>query len=138
MEYLYKYPQGAFPYADLVEENRRRGFEDFEYELVDTGVFDDDRYFDVVVEYAKASPDDLLVSVTITNRGPDTARLEVLPTLWYRNTWAQIPHFHGSPYYVYQYATCFASSAQLLRSGDEPQILPQIVEVVSQAAQHYG
>ena len=88
MKYLYKYPQAAFPYADLVETNRRRGRHDFEYELLDTHVFDQDRYFDVFVEYAKASPEDLLVQITVTNRGPETATLHVLPTLWFRNTWS--------------------------------------------------
>ena len=85
---LYKYPQAEFPYTRLVEENRRRGRRDLEFELVDTGVFDDDRYFDVVAEYAKASPDDLLIRITVTNRGPEPAPLHVLPTLWYRNTWS--------------------------------------------------
>src|SRR5713226_4666856 len=87
MKFLYKYPQAEFPYATLVAENRRdRGAP--EYELMDTGVFDDDRYFDVTVEYAKAAPDDVLVRITATNRGPETAELHLLPTLWYRNTWS--------------------------------------------------
>src|SRR5437867_4425091 len=85
---LYKYPQRAYPYTWLVEENRRRGKHDAEFELVDTGVFDDGRYFDVTAEYAKASPEDILVRVTIANRGPDAAPLRVLPTLWFRNTWS--------------------------------------------------
>jgi mannosylglycerate hydrolase MGH1-like protein len=85
---LYKYPQAAFPYADLVAENRRRGKDDPEYELADTGVFDGDRYFDVVAEYAKAGPDDILIQVTVSNRGPEPAPLHVLPTLWFRNTWS--------------------------------------------------
>jgi hypothetical protein len=84
---LYKYPQAEFPYEHLVEENRRRGRAAPEYELADTGVFDEGRYFDVLVEYAKASPDDLLVRITAANRGPDAATLHLLPTLWYRNTW---------------------------------------------------
>ena len=88
MKYLYKYPQAEFPYGDLVETNRRRGKHDFEYELLDTGVFDQDRYFDVFVEYAKAAPEDLLIQVTVTNRGPEAATLHVLPTLWFRNTWS--------------------------------------------------
>ena len=88
MKYLYKYPQGEFPYAELVEMNRRRTREELEYELIDTGVFDDDRYFDVFVEYAKAAPDDILVRITVHNRGPEDARIEVLPTLWFRNTWS--------------------------------------------------
>jgi hypothetical protein len=85
---LYKYPQRAFPYAELVEENRRRGKDRPEYELLDTGVFDDDRYFDVFVEYAKAGPDDLLLEVTVHNRGPDAAPLDMLPQVWFRNTWS--------------------------------------------------
>jgi hypothetical protein len=88
MQYLYKYPQRAFPYQDLVETNRRRSREEFEYELLDTGVFNDDRYFDVVIEYAKAVPEDLLIRVTVHNRGPEAARLHVLPTVWFRNTWS--------------------------------------------------
>jgi hypothetical protein len=85
---LYKYPQAEFPYARLVEEARRRGRTEGELELVDTGVFDGDRYFDVVVEYAKAAPGDVLIRLTVTNRGPETAALHVLPTLWFRNTWS--------------------------------------------------
>ncbi len=85
---LYKYPQAAFPYARLVEENRARGIEGRELELTDTGVFDDDRYYDIIVEYAKASPDDLLIRITAANRGPDADTLHLLPTLWFRNTWA--------------------------------------------------
>ncbi len=88
MRALYKYPQRAFPYAELVAENARRGKDQPEYELVDTGIFADDRYFDVQVEYAKASPTDLVVQITVTNRGPETAPLHVLPTLWFRNTWS--------------------------------------------------
>jgi hypothetical protein len=84
---LYKYPQAEFPYAQLRDESRRRGFGDPEFEILDTGVFDENRYFDVMVEYAKAGPDDVLIRVTITNRGPDAADLHVLPTLWFRNTW---------------------------------------------------
>jgi len=88
MKYLYKYPQGAYPYDDIVRTNQRRSRADFEYELLDTGVFDEDRYFDVFVEYAKGSPEDLLVRISIHNRGPETATLHVLPTLWFRNTWS--------------------------------------------------
>ncbi|MBV9928200.1 MAG: glucosidase [Acidobacteria bacterium] len=88
MKFLYKYPQSEFPYARLVEENRRRGKGEPEYELLDTGVFDEDRYFDVTVEYAKDAPDDILVRVSATNRGPDAAPLHLLPTLWFRNTWS--------------------------------------------------
>ena len=88
MKYLYKYPQAAFPYDTLVAENRRRDRRAPEFELIDTGVFDDDRYFDVLVEYAKCAPDDVLVRITATNRGPEAAELHLLPTLWYRNTWS--------------------------------------------------
>jgi hypothetical protein len=88
MKYLYKYPQAAFPYADLVETNRRRSRNEMEYELLDTGVFNDDRYFDVFVEYAKDGPDDILVQITAVNRGPEKADLHLLPTLWFRNDWA--------------------------------------------------
>ncbi len=88
MKYLYKYPQAPFPYAALVDENRRRGRGAPEYELLDTGVFDQDRYFDVVVEYAKATTDDILIRIVATNRGPDAVELHLLPTLWFRNTWS--------------------------------------------------
>jgi hypothetical protein len=88
MKMLYKYPQRAFPYADLVAENGRRGAYDAEYELPDTGVFDDSRYFDVFVEYAKAGPNDILIRIRATNRGPEPAEIVLLPTLWFRNTWS--------------------------------------------------
>jgi hypothetical protein len=88
MKYLYKYPQAAFPYTDLVETNRRRSKNDMEYELLDTGVFKDDRYFDIFVEYAKDGPEDILVQITAANRGPETAELHLLPTLWFRNDWS--------------------------------------------------
>ncbi len=88
MKYLYKYPQREFPYRDLLETNRRRTREEPEYELLDTGIFDDDRYFDVFVEYAKAGPEDVLIRVSVHNRGPEAARLHVLPQLWFRNTWS--------------------------------------------------
>jgi hypothetical protein len=85
---LYKYPQRAFPYTPLVEQNRQRSREELEFELLDTGVFDDDRYFDVFIEYAKAVPEDLFMQVTALNRGPDAAVLHLLPQLWFRNTWS--------------------------------------------------
>ena len=88
MKYLYKYPQGAYPYAALVETNRRRGKHEPEFELLDTGIFDDDRYFDVFVEYAKDGPEDILIRISAANRGPEAAALHVLPTLWFRNTWS--------------------------------------------------
>ncbi len=88
MKYLYKYPQAAFPYDDLVQTNRTRTRTDYEYELIDTGVFAQNRYFDVFVEYAKASPEDVLVRITAWNRGPSAAELHLLPTLWFRNEWS--------------------------------------------------
>ena len=88
MKYLYKYPQAAYPYSDLVEINRRRSRGEMEYELLETGVFDENRYFDVFVEYAKADPDEILVQITVCNRGPERADVHLLPTLWYRNDWA--------------------------------------------------
>jgi len=87
MKYLYKYPQAAFPYINLVETSRRRSRYEYEYELIDTGVFDQDRYFDVFVEYAKDSPEDILIQISIHNRGPETAELHVLPSFWFRNQW---------------------------------------------------
>ena len=91
MKYLYKYPQSSYPYSDLVETNRRRGRTDPEYELIDTGIFNQDRYFDVFVEYAKAEPSDILIRISLCNRGPEEATLHVLPTLWFRNTWTWWP-----------------------------------------------
>jgi len=91
MKYLYKYPQAAYPYLDLIETNRRRNRGDMEYELLDTGIFNEDRYFDVFVEYAKQSPEDILIQISVSNRGPDPATLHVLPTLWFRNTWTWWP-----------------------------------------------
>jgi hypothetical protein len=88
LKFLYKYPQRAFPYNELVSENARRGKQEPEFELLDTGVFDHDRYFDVQVEYAKTDVDDIAIRVTVTNRGSDAASLHVLPTLWFRNTWS--------------------------------------------------
>jgi hypothetical protein len=88
MKYLYKYPQSEFPYCDLVETNRRRSREESEYELLDTGVFEQDKYFDVFVEFAKADPEDTLIRISVHNRGPETADLHLLPTLWFRNTWS--------------------------------------------------
>lgn len=88
MKALYKYPQAEFPYTRLLEENRRRSPKDPEFELIDTGIFDESRYFDVFAEYAKAAPNDILLRLTIANRGPDTATLDVLPTLWFKNTWS--------------------------------------------------
>jgi hypothetical protein len=88
MKYLYKYPQAAYPYDELITRNSERGRCDFEYELIETGIFDQDRYFDVFLEYAKATPEDILIRITAINRGPEAATLHLLPTLWYRNTWS--------------------------------------------------
>ncbi len=85
---LYKYPQAEFPYAHLVEENARRTRQQPEFEIIDTGIFDADRYFDVDIEYAKSATDDILMQVTVSNRGPDPAEIHVLPQLWFRNTWS--------------------------------------------------
>ena len=90
MKYLYKYPHRAFPYSQLIEENRRRGRENPEFELLDTGVFADDRYFDVFVEYAKSAPDNILIQISVINRGPEEKILHLLPTLWFRNTWSWV------------------------------------------------
>jgi len=94
MKYLFKYAQAEYPYAQLLEENRRRGRTSPEYELIDTGIFDEDRYFDVYVEYAKAGSEDILIRLTVINRGPEEATLDLLPTLWFRNTWSWQP---GTP-----------------------------------------
>ena len=91
LKMLYKYPQSEFPYRDLVETSRRRGRTEAEYELIDTGVFNEDRYFDVFVEYAKETPTDILVQISVCNRGPDIAPVHVLPTLWFRNVWTWWP-----------------------------------------------
>ena len=90
MKYLYKYTQHPFPYDQLIQNNARRTKQEFEYELIDTGVFDDDRYFDVFIEYAKNSPEDMLIKITAFNRGPDDAHLDLLPTFWFRNTWSWV------------------------------------------------
>jgi hypothetical protein len=88
MKYLYKYPQRPFPYVELIENNRNRSRADFEYELIDTGVFGDDRYYDVFVEYAKKSAEDIHIKISVVNRGPDLATIDLLPTMWFRNTWS--------------------------------------------------
>ncbi len=91
LKMLYKYPQAAYPYEQLVNENGRRGLDDNEFELIDTGVFDENRYWDVFVEYFKATPEDILIQVTVHNRGPEAATLHLLPQLWFRNTWSWNP-----------------------------------------------
>jgi len=115
MKALYKYPQAAFPYTELRAETARRGRTDPEFELLDTGVFDDDRYFDVFVEYAKASPDDILVRITAINRGPDPAPLELLPTIWFRNRWSWVP---GSPRPSLARGPSLASAASVALDDD--------------------
>lgn len=97
MKYLYKYPQREYPYKDLIEKNQKRSREEREYELLDTGIFDDNRYFDVFVEYAKNGPEDILVRIDVHNRGPETARLRLLPSLWFRNTWSWGDGNEGKP-----------------------------------------
>src|SRR5437867_1013603 len=97
MKMLYKYPQAAFPYADLVETNRGRTRKDPEYELIDTSVFAENRYFDVFVEYAKNHSKDILIRISVVNRGPDSAELHLLPTLWFRNTWSWGNQHHDEP-----------------------------------------
>ncbi len=92
MKFLYRYPQRAFPYVELVEENRHRSKADREYELIDTHVMDEARYFDVIVEYAKAEPEDILIRIELINRGPEAATIDVLPTVWFRNTWSWRPN----------------------------------------------
>jgi hypothetical protein len=94
MKHLYKYPHNAYPYNDLIQTNKRRGRLDMEYELLDTGIFEEDRYFDVFVEYAKQSPEDILIQISICNRGPEAENIHILPTLWFRNTWTWWP---GTP-----------------------------------------
>jgi hypothetical protein len=91
MKFLYKYPQEAYPYGDLILANRKRGRKDMEYELLDTGVFEGDRYFDIFAEYAKQGPTDILIQISISNRGPDSAALHLLPSLWFRNIWSWWP-----------------------------------------------
>jgi hypothetical protein len=90
MKYLYKYPQAIFPYDDLVKTNGQRSRDELEYELIDTGIFDDDRYFDIFLEYAKADSEDILIKISVSNRGSESAPLHLLPTLWFRNTWSWV------------------------------------------------
>ena len=91
MKWLYKYPQREYPYLDLVATNRRRSHNELEYELIDTVIFKDDRYFDVFVEYAKETPEEILIRISVSNRGPEPATLHLLPTRWFRNTWSWWP-----------------------------------------------
>ena len=113
MKYLYKYPQQEFPYRNLAETNRSRSREELEYELLDTGVFDADRYFDVFVEYAKADPEDILILISVHNRGPETAEIHLLPTLWFRNTWTGDMDSSKPTIRQVEKASVLASHAQL-------------------------
>lgn len=97
MKYLYKYPQETYPYSQLIEKNKERTHKDMEYELIDTGIFKENRYFDIFLEYAKESPEDILINISITNRGPAKSALHLLPTLWFRNTWKGV-HCENRPY----------------------------------------
>jgi hypothetical protein len=119
MKYLYKYPQAAFPYAQLVEENHKRGRRDPEFELMDTGVFEQNRYFDVFMEYAKAAPEDILIKITAWNRAPDEAPLDLLPTLWFRNIWSFGGGRHGHPklWRVKDHANAIVVAVQESRYG---------------------
>jgi len=128
MKYLYKYPQCEFPYRDLVDTNRRRSREEFEYELLDTGAFAEDRYFDVFVEYAKAAPEDVCIRITVHNRGPEPARLHVLPTLWFRNTWSWGEPDPASPFVQQSGDRAIEASHQelgtyLLHCDGQPELL---------------
>src|ERR1700741_1882990 len=116
MKYLYKYPQLEFPYRDLLETNRHRSRQELEFELLDTGVFDEDRYFDVFVEYAKETPENILIRITVFNRGPEGATLYVLPTLWFRNTWTWK---EGAPRPVLQKMPTGASNSVISASHPE-------------------
>jgi hypothetical protein len=140
MKYLYKYPQQEFPYRDLVEGNRGRSREELEYELLDTGVFDADRYFDVFVEYAKGDPEDLLIRISVHNRGPETAELHLLPTLWFRNTWSWDKDVSKPTVYQVGEATVLASHVQLgdrtLRCDGNPELL--FTENESNASRLWG
>jgi len=113
MKYLYKYPQSEFPYAKLLEENRNAGKSSGEFELLDTGIFDENKYFDCFVEYAKANADDILIKITIANRGAETAKINVLPTVWFRNTWSwEVPSSK------FQVPSLFSSDAKTIEIGD--------------------
>jgi Glycosyl hydrolase family 63 C-terminal domain len=127
LKYLYKYPQREFPYNWLVEENRRRGKDQGEFELIETGVFDDDRYFDIFIEYAKAGPEDILMLVTVHNRGPDTAPIHILPQLWFRNIWSWRANAKRPDLYVDKGATIAVKSklfgGYYLYADGEPTLL---------------
>src|SRR5256714_1072985 len=140
MKYLYKYSQQEFPYRTLVETNGRRSRHDLEYELLDTGVFDADRYFDVFVEYAKGDPEDLLIRISVHNRGPETAELHLLPTLWFRNTWSWEEGARKPAIHQVQNATLLASHDHLgdrtLHCDGNPELL--FTENESNASRLWG
>jgi hypothetical protein len=116
MKYLYKYPQEPFPYDQLVDENQKRGAQDREYELIDTGVFDENRYFDIFIEYAKAAPDDICIKIEAFNRGPVAAPLHILPQLWFRNQWSWGPERRPEPKICLEKGTelCFVTDDRML------------------------
>ena len=117
---LYRYPQAAFPYEDLVRTNAQRGLDEREYELADTGVLDQDRFFDIMVTHAKASPDDICVRITATNHGPDAAPLDIVPQLWFRNTWAWGLPNREMPSMTEALCTrCMDSTEGLFNDGDD-------------------
>jgi hypothetical protein len=116
MKYLYKYPQNAYPYSNLIETSKRRNRLEMEYELLDTGIFDGDRYFDVFVEYAKVSPEDLLILISVSNRGPEAATLTVLPTLWFRNSWTW---WEGTPKPSLKQVTATGGATAVAASHEE-------------------
>ena len=127
MKYLYKYPQAAFPYQQLAEENRNRGRDAREFELIDTGVFSDSRYFDVFVEYAKGGTEDILIQITVANRGPEAAELHLLPSVWFRNTWswgesAQRPVLRGEGANIIEMEEPEYGNRRLFCDGD-PELL---------------
>lgn len=120
MKYLYKYPQSEYPYAHLIEENRRRGRQSPEYELIDTGIFDNDDYFDVYVEYAKAGPEDILIRLTLINHSTQRATIDLLPTLWFRNIWAWQPDISRPALSQYKPAFAFPTHAVVeVKPGDD-------------------
>jgi len=143
MKFLYKYPQQAFPYNDLVVENARRGKNDPEFELLDTGIFNEDRYFDVQVEYAKIDSNDIAIRITVTNRGHDAASIDVLPTLWFRNTWSwageNVPEIRiasDSPEHISLLATKPGFESYQLHCQDRPQ--PLFTDNETNYARLYG
>jgi len=140
MKYLYKYPQQEYPYRDLVETNVHRSREELEYELLDTGVFDADRYFDIFVEYAKEDPEDILIRITVHNLGLEKAELHLLPTLWFRNTWSWVEGLAKPELHQIEQGTILASHAQLgkrtLRCEENPELL--FTENESSASRLWG